>query len=695
MSQLALALTRVPGKAAASLNRNTEAGRNVSPRLKGNLAAFVAMLFWATGFPVVARILETWEPLLLAPFRLAASAIVLLLILVATGGWRRLTARDVWTITWIGGGILSASTVLLMYGQSLAHPITVAVIISMMPMISASLGMASGTERMTWALAAGIVLSVVGGAITSLAGSEAGYGDLASAGSHEALMGAGLVLGAVTLFVVYTRSTETHLSHLPDAAKAGLTMFAAMIVLGDLAFLAAGWDLVPLTMDFSTSTVVLILWLGIVAIGFSMALWFVSVSLIGTTVTSMHHNLVPFYVILISLGSGGIIATHHWIGAALVIAGAVVAQLAPQAISKTEMATLEITPRDMAHRFAPHPPRQHAVAPHPAIGAVPPAPVSRRRDVETGMIIMACAMLYLPLIDTFAKLVSGGIEAGQVSWSRFFFQTLFLAPFALHRYASWQSGNQLIHMARGGLIATATLLFFAALKYLPLADAISIFFIEPLILTVLSAIVLGEKIGWRRSVAVVIGFVGALIVIRPSYDVFGVAALLPMGTALTFAIYLLLTRGVAQREDPITIQFMAGIYGLGFMTVALLAGSHFAIPVITPVWPTQWEWLMLLGVGVVATSGHVMVVHAFKRAEAGILAPFQYLEIIPSVILGLLIFGDFPDALTWCGISIIIGSGVYVFHRERAVARAQTVLDAAPPAQPPQPYMRRAAHPAE
>lgn len=654
----------------------------MSPRIKGNLAAFVAMLFWSTGFPTVAVILETWDPLLLAPFRLGTSALTLLVVLAITGGLRRFSLRDWWAITWIGGGILSASTILLLYGQSLAHPITVAVIISMMPLISAVFGMIEGSERLTWALALGIALSVIGGAVTSYVPAAGGQSDT------TAIFGAALVFVSIALFVAYTRTTNTHLARLPDSAKAGLTMFASMIVVGDLAFLAAGWDIVPIRMDFSPFTSLLILWLGAGAIAVAMVLWFASARLIGTTITTMHHNLVPFYVILISLSTGGAIAMQHWIGAALVIAGAVVAQLGPQ---------MSHAPANVASQGATHlpqtvraPANAHAmpVAPivPPAHGTrqvlpvepAQPAPASaatstkpRRREVETGMIIMACAMLYLPLIDTFAKLVSDGVQAGQVSWSRFFFQTVFLAPLALARFSSWQSGNQLIHMARGLMIATATLLFFAALKYLPVADAISIFFIEPLILTVLSAVILGEKIGWRRSTAVVVGFIGALIVIRPSYEVFGLPALLPTGTALAFAIYLLLTRGVAQREDPITIQFMAGVYGLLFMTAALIVGAQLEIPVITPVWPTQYEWLLLLGVGVVATSGHLMVVHAFKRAEAGILAPFQYLEIIPSVILGLLVFGDFPDALTWCGIAIIIASGIYVFHRERTVARAQ------------------------
>ncbi|MGI9406161.1 MAG: EamA family transporter [Hyphomicrobiaceae bacterium] len=691
----------------------------MSARIKGNIAAFVAMILWATGFPVTVAILETWNPLLLAPFRLGMSALMLLAILAVTGGLKYLRHVNWWDVTWIGGGILAVSTILLLYGQNLAHPITVAVIISMMPLISAVMGMASGQERLTIALGIGIVLSIVGGIVTSYTP--------ASGDSDGSLIGALLVLVSISLFVAYTRIVDARFPGLPDVAKSGLTCLAATIVVGDLAFAAAGWDIVALKVDFSPQSLALIGWLGAVSFGLAMALWFASVRLIGTTVTTMHHNIVPFYVILMSLAVGGTIATHHLIGAGLVVAGAVVAQLAPVGAKRTRAAQ---APQGTPMQSMPAQPHPHGPAQQPAGYAHaatrlhqppvsnydPPAPQGpahtyarplgaaviqneppprKSRDVEKGMLIMACAMLWLPLIDTFAKLASSHIEAGQISWSRFLFQTLLLAPLALMRIRTWQLSQMPVHAARGALIAIATLFFFAALKFLPLADAISIFFIEPLILTLLSFTILGETIGWRRLTAIVVGFVGALIVIQPSYEVFGVRALLPLGTAVSFAFYLMLTRRVAQREDPVTIQFMAGVFGLVLMTAALFAGPALDIAVITPVWPTPYEWLLLIGVGVVATTGHLMVVHAFKRAEAGILAPFQYLEIIPSVILGLVIFGDFPNLLTWCGIAIIVGSGVYVFHRERAVAREEEDRVAFETAPIPPPQMDTRFNPAE
>ena len=292
----------------------------MSNRLKGNLAAFIAMLLWSTGFPVVAEILRSWDPLLLAPPRLATSATVLLVLLALTGGLTALRNINWWDITWIGGGILSLSTILLLYGQEITHPVAVAVVISTMPMISATMGLFGGQERISVSLAVGIVLSVSGGIVTSLTPGETG----ANEGS---LYGAALVFIAVTLFVWYTRACNERLSRLPDLAKSGLTLLAAAIIVTDITFAAIGWDLAPLQYDMSWRTLALIGWLGGVAIGIAMALWFTSSRLIGVTLTAMHHNLVPFYVILIAFAAGGSIAKHHLLGACLAVTGALIAQL--------------------------------------------------------------------------------------------------------------------------------------------------------------------------------------------------------------------------------------------------------------------------------------------------------------------------------------------------------------------------------
>ncbi|MFY0612456.1 MAG: DMT family transporter [Hyphomicrobiaceae bacterium] len=291
------------------------------------------------------------------------------------------------------------------------------------------------------------------------------------------------------------------------------------------------------------------------------------------------------------------------------------------------------------------------------------------RSVSRGMVLMILAMLMLPGIDALAKLVSGSISAGQTAWARFFFQVLLLAPFVLwQRNLRW-GANFWAHAARGVLIAVATLLFFSALKVMPLADAIAIFFVQPFIVTLLAAVLLGEAFGWRRMVAIAIGFLGALLIIKPSYDVFGATALLPVGTAFSFALYVILTRWLAQSVSPLSMQFLAGVFGLIAMSIAMAFGSAYDIAVITPVWPTLTEWQLLALLGIIATSGHVLVVMAYSRASVAVLAPFQYLEIVSATTLGFLLFNDLPDSLTWVGICIIVASGLFVFYRERQLSR--------------------------
>ena len=283
-----------------------------------------------------------------------------------------------------------------------------------------------------------------------------------------------------------------------------------------------------------------------------------------------------------------------------------------------------------------------------------------------GMVLMVLAMLMLPTIDAIAKWLSSSIPAGQVTWCRFALQTLFMLPLAAR--LSWRVAplDLMLNALRGALLAATTLVFFAALRYLPMADAISIFFVEPLILSVLAALFLGESIRWRRISAVCAGLLGAIIVIRPNFQALGWPAMLPLAAAMCFACYLLLTRRVALRDDPARMQFFAGAFGLIAMTIVLAIGHAAHLEVLTIVVPSAAQWGLLLVLGAIASFGHLLVVHAFKRAPAAVLAPFQYLEIVGATILGWAVFGDFPPAMNWVGIATIVLAGLYVFHRERS-----------------------------
>jgi drug/metabolite transporter (DMT)-like permease len=201
---------------------------------------------------------------------------------------------------------------------------------------------------------------------------------------------------------------------------------------------------------------------------------------------------------------------------------------------------------------------------------------------------------------------------------------------------------------------------------MPLADALAVFFVEPLILTVLSMIFLNEKVGWRRLSAVLVGLLGTVIVIQPSWSVFGWLSVLPAISAFLFAVDLVLNRKFGLNERPVVMQFYAGIGGSIMGTAVMIFGHTAAIPDLQFALPhTLFPWFMLLMIGVFAASGHLLVVRAFQLAPASILAPFQYVEIVMAVTVGLLFFGDFPSLSKWFGIAIIIGSGIYVFIRER------------------------------
>ena len=289
-------------------------------------------------------------------------------------------------------------------------------------------------------------------------------------------------------------------------------------------------------------------------------------------------------------------------------------------------------------------------------------------ETSRAMLMMIIAMLALPGIDAIAKWLAGSVSSGQVTWSRFFFQIILMSPLLLRTQGPWLTPALWLHAARGALIAFATLFFFSGLAYLPMADAIAIFFIEPLLVTLLSALFFGEAIRWRRISAISLGLVGALIIIRPSFSEVGFAALYPVATAFCFSFYILLTRKLVTKEDPIRLQFFTGIFGCLVMSLALVYGSVNDVAILAAVWPSQHEWLLLGALGLIATACHLLIAHAYRLASIGILAPFQYIEIIGATILGLVIFNDFPDAMTWLGIAIIVGSGMYVFHRESKLA---------------------------
>lgn len=292
---------------------------------------------------------------------------------------------------------------------------------------------------------------------------------------------------------------------------------------------------------------------------------------------------------------------------------------------------------------------------------------------------MVSGTMIIPVMDTFAKILGDTVSPMQVTWGRFFFQALFMGITIIALYGPGpgfrllRPKRPIVHAVRGLLLAIATTFFFFSLLYLPLADSVAIFFVQPMVLTVLSAVFLGETIGWHRKSAVAIGFLGALLIIKPGSDSFSMEALLPIAAAFFFSGYLVVTRAVANIDHPMTMQFFSGIGATIALTLALIPGTISS----NDLWGAQQlntlEWAYLTGIGLIAAFGHLLVVIAVNRAPASVLAPFGYVEILAATLLGLLIFGDWPDNLSWLGISIIVFSGLYVFVREQRLASIRTV----------------------
>ncbi|WP_143530424.1 DMT family transporter [Rhizobium sp. RU36D] len=290
------------------------------------------------------------------------------------------------------------------------------------------------------------------------------------------------------------------------------------------------------------------------------------------------------------------------------------------------------------------------------------------------MALMAGCMLVLPLMDAIAKYMAvyEGMSPGQITFYRFFFQLACTLPIllALNGLSAIKARRPGLNLLRGALHGAASLMFFIAVKYMPLADVFAIYFVEPFILTAMSAAFLGDRVGWRRWLAIIIGFGGAMIVIQPSWEVFGLTSLLPIACAFLFALYMFLNRAIGDADSPMTMQTMAGFGGTLFMGVALLAGAGIGDADFAISLPTSWLGLVLLVLlGSISGYIHLLVVRAFRMAPLSVLAPFQYFEIIAATVLGYALFGDFPTFSKWIGIAIIVLSGLFILWREQKRAR--------------------------
>jgi drug/metabolite transporter (DMT)-like permease len=271
-----------------------------------------------------------------------------------------------------------------------------------------------------------------------------------------------------------------------------------------------------------------------------------------------------------------------------------------------------------------------------------------------GVLFMCAACALFPIMNGIVKLLAATYDPRQIVWFRIVIHLVlvalvFMPRMGLGLFRTRQIGSQLVNSV---MMLLSTLLFFSAVKSVGVAEAISISFVAPLAVVFLAWPLLGERITARRVVAVVVGFIGVLVVIRPGTSVFQWASVLLLGSAICYAIYQIIIRRLAGVDHPATSIFYSVLLGAILMSML--------VPFVW-VTPRNWlDWVLLLSLGALGGLGHYCVAKAMTYASANFVAPFNYTQMIGSVIVGYLMFAEVPDLYTWAGTALIVGAGLLV-----------------------------------
>ncbi len=289
-----------------------------------------------------------------------------------------------------------------------------------------------------------------------------------------------------------------------------------------------------------------------------------------------------------------------------------------------------------------------------------------------GIVLMLGFCVLAPLGDSMAKLLGETTPLGLLVLVRFAIQAAILIPLIAVTGRPWRMRGRVLRLTliRTVLHIIGITAMFSALQFLPLADAIAIAFVMPFIMLLLGRYVLQEEVGPRRLIACIVGFIGTLLVIQPSFAEVGLPALLPLIVAVVFALFMLVTRQIAKETDPVSLQAVSGVFATVLLLPVVLWGTNAGIwelSLIIPSGNTHW---LLLAIGVLGTVAHLLMTWSLRYAPSATLAPMQYLEIPVATLIGWLIFHDLPDGIAAIGILITIGAGLYVILRERATARS-------------------------
>jgi drug/metabolite transporter (DMT)-like permease len=279
-----------------------------------------------------------------------------------------------------------------------------------------------------------------------------------------------------------------------------------------------------------------------------------------------------------------------------------------------------------------------------------------------GVALQLAALATFVAMDTIIKLMTAHFAVPQVMWARFLFGflTVALALRISMGHLPWRSRAPGTQTLRSLILAACNYLFTLALVHIPLADATAVGFASPLLTVALAAVWLKEPVGWRRWAGVVVGLLGVVVLLRPPFLFAGEpvhwAMLLPLGTAALFAVYQILTRRLASIDDPRTTILHTSL-AAAVVTSAMIPWDW--------TWPSSGGWAALALLGILGGAGHGLMVLAFARAPASLLAPMSYTQMIWAVLAGMLVFADFPDGMTFAGMAIIAAGGLLVALPDR------------------------------
>ncbi len=276
------------------------------------------------------------------------------------------------------------------------------------------------------------------------------------------------------------------------------------------------------------------------------------------------------------------------------------------------------------------------------------------------IILNASAWMIVPVMDAFAKHLSASMNVFQIVWARYFFSALFTLSFMLifyRRTLVW-SKNPKLQLIRGFVLVFSTLCFFYAISIISLPKALTLAFVAPIICTAFSPLFLNEQVGTRRWIAVLVGFLGALIVIRPGYIEINLATLAAVSCGICYGFYFIITRKLRNSDNSFLTLLFTSLVGLTI--ISLFAPYVWVKPSLT-------EWFLMVLIGLIAAVAHLFLILSLKYADASKLAPLGYTEIITNILISYYFFHELPDNWTYLGLFIIILSGLYISRREYLV----------------------------